>query len=79
MAGEKIKYTCKNCGWSTSIREEWSDLKPQRCMNRKCNTSFVKQKDALEIKLPEVAVVEQAAEPKYVAKKKGNKNEPQDD
>lgn len=49
----KIKYTCKNCGWTTSIREEWSDLKPKRCMNKKCNTSFHKSPDFLLIDLPQ--------------------------
>lgn len=48
----KIKYTCKNCGWETSIWEEWEDLKPQRCMNKKCNTSFRVNPDALEITRP---------------------------
>lgn len=52
MVGNKIKYTCKNCGWTTSIREEWADLKPKRCMNKKCNTSFAKFKEALIIETP---------------------------
>jgi hypothetical protein len=50
---KKIKYTCKNCGWETSIWEEWADLKPKRCMNRKCNTSFLLHPDALITTLPE--------------------------
>lgn len=49
----KIKYTCKNCGWTTAIREEWSDLKPKRCMNKKCNTSFNKSPDSLVVELPQ--------------------------
>lgn len=49
---QKIKYTCKNCGWETQIREEWADLKPKRCMNKKCNTSFVKSPESLEIAHP---------------------------
>ena len=53
MVGDKVKYTCKNCGWTTSIREEWSDLKPKRCMNKKCNTSFLKYPDNLIIQTPE--------------------------
>lgn len=85
MAGEKIKYTCKNCGWSTSIREEWSDMKPRRCMNKKCNTSFEKHKDALEIEMPKAApvVVEQIVKSKPQQQQKHNpkssKNEQQDD
>lgn len=53
MVGNKIKYTCKNCGWTCSIREEWPDLKPKRCMNRRCNTNFDKNKEALAIEMPE--------------------------
>lgn len=48
----KIKYTCKNCGWTTSVRKEWADLKPRRCMNKKCNTSFQKSADSLLIEEP---------------------------
>lgn len=58
MIGNKIKYTCKNCGWTTSIREEWADLKPRRCMNKKCNTSFLKLKDTLIVEMPEKEVTE---------------------
>lgn len=50
---EKIKYQCKNCGWETAIREEWGDLRPKRCMNKKCNTSFAAHPDALIITRPE--------------------------
>lgn len=49
----KVKYTCKNCGWETSIREEWGDLRPKRCMNKKCNTSFMARPDMLVIERPE--------------------------
>ena len=49
----KVKYTCKNCGWETSIRAEWGDLRPKRCMNKKCNTSFLAHPDALIIVRPE--------------------------
>ncbi len=49
----KIKYTCKNCGWTTSIREEWADLRPKRCMNKKCNTSFHRSPDSLIVELPQ--------------------------
>lgn len=54
----KIKYVCKKCNWETSIREEWGDLKPKRCMNKKCNTSFIKTPDQLSIQIPEVPKVE---------------------
>lgn len=73
MVGSKIKYTCKNCGWTTAIREEWSDLKPKRCMNRKCNTSFQKSPDSLLVELPEK--IEEVVEKKSTKKKK---NEDQD-
>jgi len=49
---EKIKYTCTYCGWKTSIIEEWADMQPKRCMNKKCNTSFVKNPEALETTMP---------------------------
>ena len=61
----KIKYTCKNCGWETSIREEWADLKPRRCMNKKCNTSFLKNPESLEIARPQqLTKVEQKSKKK---------------
>lgn len=46
---DRIKYVCKNCGWSTSIIAQWADLKPPRCMNAKCNTNFKKNPDSLQI------------------------------
>jgi hypothetical protein len=48
----KITYVCKNCGWEKKLPEQWSDLRPKRCGNPKCNTSFVLHKDKLEIKFP---------------------------
>ena len=69
---ERIKYSCKSCGWTTSIRQEWADMKPKRCMNKKCNTSFVANPEALETTLPVVVVPEV---PQY---KKKKKNEEQD-
>lgn len=56
----KIKYECKNCGWETSIREDWGDLRPKRCMNKKCNTSFLANKDSLIITRPEPKEIEPA-------------------
>lgn len=50
----KIKYTCKNCGWETSILQEWGDLKPQRCMNKRCNVSFRAKPDMLDVQVPAV-------------------------
>lgn len=49
----KIKYTCKKCGWETHIREEWGDLKPKRCMNKKCNTSFLADPASLIVVRPD--------------------------
>lgn len=69
---EKIKYCCKACSWTTSIRAEWADMKPKRCMNKKCNTSFVTNPDALEVILPVAPVVE------IPTKKKKSRNEEQD-
>lgn len=54
----KIKYQCKNCGWETSIREDWGDLRPKRCMNRKCNINFQASKDSLIITRPEKKAIE---------------------
>ena len=48
-----IKYQCKSCGWETSIREEWGDLRPKRCMNKKCNISFAAKPEMLIISRPE--------------------------
>jgi len=59
---KKIKYTCKLCGWQTSIHEEWEDLKPQRCMNRKCNTSFRVNPENLIITKPEAEAVQENSE-----------------
>lgn len=75
MIGNKIKYTCKNCGWCTSIVAEWTDIKPKRCMNKKCNTSFIKTPDALIIEVPEAPKAE-AMEKK--ATKKSKKSETED-
>lgn len=74
MVGSKIKYTCKNCGWTTSIREEWADLKPRRCMNRKCNTSFQKFKESLIIEMPK-----KHEEVEEVKSRKGRKSKNEDD
>lgn len=77
MVGDKIKYTCKNCGWCTSIRQEWSDLRPKRCMNKRCNTSFLKYKDALIVQVPE-DLVEPEAEKKPAKKSKKNEQQTED-
>ena len=53
-----IKYQCKSCGWETAIREEWGDLRPKRCMNRKCNASFAANPDMLIITRPEPRDIE---------------------
>jgi hypothetical protein len=65
---KKIKYTCKNCGWETAIWEEWADLKPKRCMNRKCNTSFILNPDALIIITPQKQEAVLKEEKKYANK-----------
>ena len=48
----RVKYQCKNCGWSESLPEQWADLKPKRCMNKKCNTSFMKNPESLDTQFP---------------------------
>ena len=74
MVGNKIKYTCKNCGWTTSIREEWADLRPKRCMNKKCNTSFQKSPESLVTEMPSDGVVVE----KKLPQRKGKRNETED-
>jgi len=74
MVGSKIKYTCKNCGWTTAIREEWADLRPKRCMNKKCNTSFQKSPEALIIDSPTQGKIET----KKTSSKKSKKSEAED-
>lgn len=85
MVGNKVKYTCKNCGWFTEILEEWSDLKPRRCMNKKCNTSFLKHPNTLITEVPvkqqvmrqepEPVVEEQLEDEEELKPRKGKKNE----
>lgn len=73
MVGDKVKYTCRKCGWGTSIRVEWADLKPKRCMNKKCNCSFLKHKDELQIEMPSSPTSKKKVAPnskKKVTKKK---------
>jgi hypothetical protein len=73
MTGGRIKYTCKNCGWETSIITEWADLKPKRCMNKKCNTSFLKNPDQLLTQMPDEVQAQEVTEvskPKSTVKKK---------
>lgn len=55
---ERIKYTCKNCNWKDSVIAAWADIKPKRCMNRKCNTSFLKNPEQLLVEYPEALQVE---------------------
>lgn len=72
MAGDKVKFTCKKCGWDTSIIVEWADLRPKRCMNRRCNTSFIKEPDKLQIDMPSKPAkkVAKKSPPKKTATKK---------
>lgn len=67
----KIKYECKNCGWETSIREDWGDLRPKRCMNKKCNTSFIVNRDSLIITRPEPKDIEPEVMADQAEKKDG--------
>lgn len=73
----KIKYQCKNCGWETSIREEWGDLRPKRCMNKKCNTSFAVHKEALIITRPEPKVLSTVVMAEQKEKSSGSKRKSQ--
>ena len=71
----KVKYTCKNCGWSTSLPAQWADQKPRRCMNKKCNTSFRKHPDKLDIDNPLLEQIKKEKEErKKLAQEKAKKN-----
>ena len=48
----RIKYTCKNCGWSGSVVAEWQDIKPKKCPAKRCKTSFLKNPEKLQTELP---------------------------
>lgn len=50
---KRIHYTCKNCGWTTSIPELWADLRPRKCMGHGCKTVFIKDPSALIVTTPE--------------------------
>lgn len=65
-----IVYTCKKCNWQTAIVEQWADLKPKKCMNKKCGCSFLKEPSALSIKSPKSS---KKATKKKAAKKKVSK------
>lgn len=71
---DKIKYTCNKCGWETSIRSEWSDLRPKRCMNKRCNTSFLAKPDALSVKMPEKLKQQKTAHEEAKKVKHGKKH-----
>lgn len=74
---DKVKYTCKNCGWSDTLPAQWADIKPKRCMNRKCNTSFRKEPEALLVENPiETRLLkEQEERRKKAAEQKAKKDE----
>lgn len=52
---QRIIYTCKKCGWHGSIEAAWADIKPKKCLNRKCQTSFIKYPEDLIIEVPKVS------------------------
>ena len=49
---KQIKYTCLKCNWQDSIVELWGDLKPRRCPNKRCKTSFRKNPELLKTEFP---------------------------
>jgi hypothetical protein len=78
----------------TTIRVEWGDLKPKRCMNKKCNTSFTKYPDSMVVQHPTTSKSETNTEKlldkstekealvtelSKAAAKRGKKSESQDD
>ena len=70
----KLNYTCKKCGWKTSIRTEWADLKPKRCSGKKgskvCGVNFQKEPDMLLIEAPEVPKVKEKKEKEHGRKER---------
>lgn len=41
---DKIKYSCKNCGWEKELPLSWKAMVPKHCCNPKCEYSSVKSK-----------------------------------
>jgi len=70
---QKIRYICKNCGAEHLIIAQWGDLRPKRCRNKKCNTSFLAHPDKLIIKLPQTPEPEKEVEEVKVVKKQSKK------
>jgi hypothetical protein len=56
MDSARIEYICKKCGWRKSILASWADLKPKKCMNKKCGCSFIVDPDSLGVQDKRVAV-----------------------
>jgi hypothetical protein len=54
---KQIKYTCIKCNWQGSITELWGDLKPRRCPNKRCKTSFRKNPELLKVELPKKELI----------------------
>lgn len=73
---KRIHYTCKNCGWTTSIPELWQDLKPRKCMAAGCKTIFIKDPSSLIITMPDAdpASSEQPASIESFKKKKSKES-----
>ena len=71
-----IYYKCKDCGWMTRIVKQWADLKPSKCMGKKCNARFDKDPSKLEIMLPKEP---SKKEPVIVESKKSKKKKQVED
>lgn len=67
---EKVKYSCSKCGWQTSIIVAWADLRPKRCLGKRCKTSFLREPSALLVELPQAPEV-----PNMQGKKKKKEKE----
>lgn len=57
---KRLEYVCKACGWRKSILAAWADLKPKKCMNKKCGVSFIKNPDQLMSHYPDETAKEAA-------------------
>ena len=59
---QKITYKCKSCGWTASVVAEWADQKPNRCLGKRCKTSFIKSPDKLATIMPKTQIMEEYKE-----------------
>lgn len=71
--GQRIVYTCKKCGWKSSILVAWGDIRPKKCAGRRCQrnkpNAFLKYTEDLLILKPQLKETK-SAKKKYRKYKK---------